>query len=121
MTGRRRKWLIAVVVLAFVVALGWALLGRSGKMQLQLVFVGYTNKLEKAPPPSGGSTPVSFHMLEAIVLATNSGTVAIEIYSSIRPPNIVITGTTAQMRDGFAAPRGPVPSQVLKPGETLLI
>jgi hypothetical protein len=121
MTGRRRKWLIAAALLAIVVALAWALLGRSGRTEVQLVFVGYTNKLVEGPPLPGQTIPISGRTWEPIVLATNGGTAAVEIYAACRSPNVMLTGTTIQYRDGFAAPRGPVPSRVLKPGETVLI
>jgi hypothetical protein len=121
MTGRRRKWLIASALLAIVAALGWALLGRGGKMEAQLVFVGYTNKLVDGPPLPGQTIPSSFRTWEPIVLATNSGTAVVEISASIRSPNVMLTGTTIQYRDGFVAPLGPVPPRVLKPGETALI
>lgn len=121
MAGHRRKWLIVTVLLAIVAALAWALLGRDGRMDVQLVFVGYTNRIMEAKPPPGETSPLSFPRLKAIVFATNSGQVPVEFYPAVRLANCVLTGTAIQYREGFAAPSRPVASRVLQPGETIMI
>jgi hypothetical protein len=109
MAGRRRIWLIALALLAFVAALAWVLLGRSGSMEVQLVFVGYTNYMKTI---TNTTSVLTFNAFSAVVMATNSGNVAVELYPITRPERFDILARPAV---GMNLPR------ILKPGETVLV
>jgi hypothetical protein len=70
MTTRRRKLLIAAALLVVVAALVWWFGGAGGKVEVKLVFVGYTN-----------FAPENYL---ALVLATNTGTVPLRLNSAPR-------------------------------------
>jgi hypothetical protein len=107
MAGHRRKWLVASVLLAMVALLAWASLGRSGKMEVQLFFAGYTNYVETITNSAPGSRICTRNVFSAIVMATNSGHVTVELYGTMRRPGL----------------RVPIvrPPRILKPSETVVV
>ena len=114
MAGRRRKWLITAVVLVLVAALGWALFGRAGKMEVQLVFVGYTNYFASFTNAASRQPVRTRNVFSAIVMATNSGDVAVELYAT--SPLVL-----RSISDNFAVPIEMKFPRILKPTETLVI
>ena len=107
MAGSRRKWLIAASLFAMVAALVWALLERSGKMEVQLLFAGYTNYVETITNSAPGSRICTRNVFSAIVMATNSGNMTVEMYGTTRRP-------------GLRVPIARLP-RILKPSETFVV
>jgi hypothetical protein len=121
MAGRRRKWLIAAALLAIVVALTWALLGRDGRMDVQLVFVRYTNYTATFTNPAPGAPIFTRNVFSAVVMATNSGNVAVELLPPRELASYLVHPTGTQWLAGFALLTEMKLPNILKPGETLLV
>jgi hypothetical protein len=103
---QKRKGFLLVIclsLLAVVVALIlWAGRPRNDAV-VTLAFAGFTNESV------------------ALVLATNSGLVPVELYAAIRQENVSMAGGTFKFRDGFAPPRGTGLPRVLRPRESLIV
>ena len=135
MAERRRKWVAMATLLVLVAgALAWWV-GRSGpQMRMELRFLSYTNETvgqflsytnqsgDTSGLPEGAVVQVwSPSLLFARVLATNSGEVPLELSAGVNATNVVTTGGTFQLRDGFASPSGQNMPRILKPGESMII
>ena len=120
MTRRRRKLLIVASLVLILGAAAW--LGQSGpEMKVELHFLRYTNEpvLMTGLPEGAQVWPTS--LCHALVLATNSGGVAVELYASVNMTNYVTNGSSFKLRDGFVGPSGRNMPRILKPGETTVI
>ena len=114
MTGRRRKWIIVATLLMLAAALGWCFGRGGGKMELKLLFLGFTNGLD-------GST-------HALVLATNSGGSKALLYGNGPEygPRTLEPVAYLKFKSPFFSPfHLPNPGEVfparLKPGQTIRI
>src|SRR5262245_61800485 len=123
MAGPRRKWLIAAALLAVAAALAWVLMGGRGKMEVRLSFIGYTNYPMTFTNGAAPWQVTTGWMFRALVLATNSGPVSMELHPLARsrplPPLLPVTSTGWPV--GFAVPMKVDGPCVLKPGETTVV
>lgn len=121
MAGRRRKWLVAVGLFATVTALTWVSLRPSGKMEIKLLFVGYTNYPSVFSNRSGTAVSTG-NVFIAMIMATNSGNVAAELCPTMRlgQPSSSHNGIAWLYLKGISMPRGELP-KILKPTETLVV
>ena len=122
MAGRRKKWLIAAGLFAAVAALTWVSLGRSGKMEVNLFFVGYTNYPTIFSNRLAGALVPTGNVYIAMVMATNSGNVAVELCPNIRLRQFPHNGRIAwQFLSGIPMPTGAKLPKILRPTETLVV
>ena len=88
MAGRRRKWLVVATFVAVVAALAWGLWERGESMEVQLVFVGYTNYTATFTSPAPASVVFTGNVFKAIVMATNSGNESVELHPFLKFGNM---------------------------------
>jgi len=112
MTARRRKLLIAAVLLVLATALWWCFGRGGGKLEVKLVFLGLTNG-------PGGTT-------HALVLATNSGNSKALLYgtgSKYGPGKLEPLRNLGFKSPTFSSFHLPAPGKVfpaqLRPGQTI--
>ena len=121
MAGHRRKWLIAVALLAIVAVLAWAWLGRGGKMEVQLAFVGYTNHFYAASIDVMAAQMYPLGDRRALVLVTNSGSVSVRLVAGMIGRNDVQAPSAAEWVGGFPTGSAKGLPQVLAPGKAVLL
>lgn len=88
----------------------WRLLAPGGRMEVRLIFIGYTNTPLVTQPASWPSGSVTLELPEALLCATNTGSVPVKLWSAI------LTNT---MQFALPARRG-LPA-VLRPGESVTV
>lgn len=84
-------------------------------------FLGYSNQTVGIPGLPEGAQVWQPSLSYALVLVTNCGGVAVELYPSVNGTNYVPVGGTLRLRDGFVGPSGQNLPRILKPGETMTI
>jgi hypothetical protein len=126
---QKRRWAVvgAGFLLIIVVLVLWA--GGKSRIGLTLMFIGYTNQLLTPTFEMGatltpnvwldstgdtlGVEPERFTVPTALVLATNTGSVPVAVYSLVSPDNFSASD--------FAAPSPTGLPRVLKPGQSTFI
>jgi hypothetical protein len=107
MTTRRRKLLIAVALLVVVAALVWWFGRAGGKIEVKLVFVGYTN-----------FAPGNYL---ALVLATNTGTVPLRLNSAPRQETLDKFEADDSVFDHLAFPLLKESQRIVNPQQGVLL
>src|SRR6185436_19274847 len=109
--SRRMRGITLALVAGGVIV--WRCFAPAGRMEVQLVFIAYTNTPFVAPSwhSPGHST---LYLSEALLCATNTGSVPVKLWSAIQLPNM--TNTTQ-----FAQPTGRGLPAVLKRGESVTV
>src|SRR5262245_20305177 len=109
MTTRRWKWSLAAALLVLAVAGAWWIGWSGPEMRLELRFLSYTNESarrfldytnEPGSIPGGlpeGAQVWAASLYYALVLATNSGGVPLELYASVDMTNYVTVGGSMQL------------------------
>ena len=92
----------------------WRLLAPAGRMEVQLIFICYTNTPPITQPAALPSVVVTLQIPEALLLATNTGAVPVQLWSAIRLPNLTNTPQ-------FARANGRGLPAVLNPGESVTV
>jgi len=90
-------------------------------MDVQLVFVRYTNYTASFTNPAPGAPISTRNVFSAVVMATNSGDVAVEILPPRELASYLVDPTGTQWLAGFALLTEMETPSILKPGETLLV
>lgn len=114
MSRRRRWWLGLTLALVAGGVIVWHILAPAGRMEVQLIFIGYTNTpllAQSASWPSGLGT---IELSEALLCATNTGSVPVQLWAAIRLQNL--SNTT-----DFAHPSGLGRTTIVNPGESVTV
>lgn len=114
MSKRRRWWLGIALALVAGGVIVWRIFAPGGRMEVQLIFIGYTNTPHLVQWGAFSSVSVAIDLPEALLCATNTGSVPVKLWSAIRLPNI---SNTTQ----FAQPNGRGLPTVLKPGGSVTV
>lgn len=92
----------------------WSIFAPGGRMEVQLIFIGYTNTPQLVQWGASSSVSVTIDLPEALLCATNTGSVPVELWAAIAATNISNATT-------FAQPNGRGLPTVLKPGESVTV
>lgn len=87
-------------------------------MEVQLVFVGYTNYTK---PTTNSTSVLTFNTSSAMVMASNSGNVAVELYLVTRPGREDLAWPSAWIQFGRKVEMEAHLPAILNPGETVLV
>lgn len=132
MIERRKKWIIAAMLLGLAGAVGvWSVCHPGPEMRLELRFLSYTNErvgqflrytnetgIPGLPEVVQVWQPPDFY---ALVLVTNTGGIALELGAGVNATNYITVGGTYRPRGGFESPSNQNLPRTLKPGETMII
>ncbi len=114
MSRRRRWWLGITLALVVGVMVVWSILPPGGRMEVRLVFIGYTNG-----PIICSSTTVGLGLITNIIpfgvlIATNTGSVPVRVFPDTRFGGLSNTSN-------FASPLYAGSPSTLRPGDAVFI
>jgi len=112
----RRIWLLAGVFALLLGVTAWRFFSPFAQPSVALTFLGYTNVLV---PESSAAYRIALPV--ALVLATNTGPVAVEVMAATSPKNFVTNGRTIRPTYDFCTVRNLGAPQFLSPGESVVL
>jgi hypothetical protein len=114
MSKRRRWWLGITLALVAGVMIVWSVLAPGGRMEVRLVFIGYTNGPIICHSSPAALGPITNIIPFGVLIATNTGSVPVRIFSDTRFNGLTNTSN-------FASPLFMGSTETLRPGDAVLI
>ena len=121
MSRRRKRILIAAVLVVVLAALAWWLVPGGGRMEVKLVFLGYTNvMLTNITTVAAPLRTNAIQVQQAMVMITNSGETPVKVWFARSPAATVLMGAEGEVERAIWFPEG-YRKDTLAPGTGMVL